>query len=205
MTRTTRNPERGSAMVLAMIALTGLVALGGVTVLSVKGGVAATGQERFNSVALYAAESGAAVGMDYLRQNIDPATNWTDMISANNATPPQLTALPGNSALPGAADNPFTTTLQAWYEVTVLNNRDDAGFAAGTDADRRVTIRSVGHGPDGAIAIIEWSVGSSGLSVNDQAPCSSYAQLGGETGTGFSPCLGTVSSGDVRTLTPVLP
>lgn len=189
-------------MVLAMITLTGLVALGGVTVLSVKGGVAATGQERFNSVALYAAESGAAVGMDYLRMNIDPTTNWSAMISANNAAPPQLTALPGNSAPPGDANNLFSPNLQAWYEVTVLNNPDDTGFALGSDTDRRVILRSVGHGPDGAIAIIEWSVGSSGLAANDQAPCSSYAQLGGETGTGFSPCLGTVSSGDVRTLTP---
>lgn len=205
MTRTTRNPERGSAMVLAMIALTGLVALGGVTVLSVKGGVAATGQERFNSVALYAAESGAAVGMDYLRVNIDPATNWTAMIAPYNTSPPVITALPGNGILPGDTGNPFTTSLQAWYEVTVLNNRDDAGFALGTDLDRRVTIRSVGHGPDGAIAIIEWSVGSSGLTSSGAVPCSSYAQLGGESGTGAAPCLGTVSSGDVRTLTPGTP
>ena len=94
--RRSRSGERGNSLVLATIALTGLVTLGTLTVLSVQGGMASTGQERFNSMALYAAESGAAVAMDYLRQNVDPAAKWSAFVSPSNTTPPFPAGLYGN-------------------------------------------------------------------------------------------------------------
>ena len=45
-----------------------------------------------------------------------------------------------------------------WYEVSILNNREDPGFAAGTDDDGTVILRAVGHGPDQTIVAVEAEV-----------------------------------------------
>jgi DNA polymerase-3 subunit epsilon len=47
-------------MLIALIAVGGLITLGGMTVLSVQGGLSAVSHDRHDSVALYAAESGGA-------------------------------------------------------------------------------------------------------------------------------------------------
>jgi len=69
-----RDRERGNSLVLAMIVLTALGALGALTVVSVQGGIASASSDRFHAIAVYAAESGGAAAMDFLRKNINLTT-----------------------------------------------------------------------------------------------------------------------------------
>ena len=55
----TRPRERGAALLLAMIAITALLSLGALTVLTVQAEHQSGGQGRFEQQALYVAESGA--------------------------------------------------------------------------------------------------------------------------------------------------
>ncbi len=186
-----------------MIALTGLVTLGGLTVLSVQGGVGAVGHERHRSTALYAAESGAAAAMDYLRRNVDTATKWSAFVEPANTTPQSPVDIVGNHAQPGDAGNLFAIDINAWYAVEVLNNLDDDGYLTGDDADGRVIIRSTGFGPNGAVAQVEWQVGVEITGAGGPRPCPGYGQRGmAEDGAGRNDCLTTIIATDVATYTP---
>jgi len=187
---------------IATIALTGLVTLGSLTVLSVQGGMSAAGHDRHTSSALYAAESGAAAAMDYLRHNVDAADKWSGFVEPSNTSPQSPGDIVGNGVLPGYAGNLFAADVNAWYEVEILNNLDDNGFVAGDDTDGRVIIRSTGHGPDGAVAQVEWSVAVE-ISGGGGRPCPGYGQKGmSEDGTGRNDCLSTIVATDVATYTP---
>ena len=187
-----RNSEHGSIMVVAMLVLTALVGIGGLTVLSVRGGIAGSGRERFKTAALYAAESGAAVAMQYLRARVEqPPLYWSALVSDRNQNPPALLDLPGNTVKPGNAGNLFPT-MQAWYEVEILNNEDDPGFAdaTGQDQDGRVIVAVTGYGPNDVAAQIRWEVrvrkagegGQIGLGQGCGGPSSQAG--GGADGTG---------------------
>ena len=72
--------------------------------------------------------------MDYLRKNIvfdDGQGTWpASYVSANNASPPILLEIPGNQKLPGDPSNLLSPSMNAWFEVELLNDRDDTlGFA----------------------------------------------------------------------------
>src|SRR4051794_29233978 len=95
-----RAPERGNAIVLAMIVLTALGTASGLTVVSVQGGIATATNDRAHTIATYAAESGGAVGMEYLRTNVNAGTGWSAFISASNATIQSPSGITGNSVLP---------------------------------------------------------------------------------------------------------
>lgn len=178
--------------------LSGLGTLSMLTVASVRGGLRTAGADKFHTVALYAAESGGAAAMDYLRGVIDPTTGFTALLQAGQTSPE---AIAGNNKLPGDAANPFSHDLHAYYRVEITNNRGDSGYAAGTDTDRRVVIRSTGYGPDGATAILEWDVQSAGGHI--QRPCPVYAQKGqSEDNTGRNDCLGTIDTSQSATFTP---
>ena len=190
-------------MIVALIALTGLVTLGSLTVLSVQGGITAVGHDRHKSVALYVAESGAAAAMDFLRHNVkaDPIF-FDEYVVANNATPQRPTGIVGNLALPGTAGNLFSADMNAWYEVEILNNLDDPGMAAGDDSDETVIIRSTGHAANGATAQVEWTVRANAIGGLGR-PCPSYGQKGmAEDGAGRNDCLSNVVSTDVATYSP---
>src|SRR5262245_7818419 len=58
--RAPRSAERGTAMVVMLIVLVALGTIAGLTVISVQGGSATANAQRFDGIALYAAESGAA-------------------------------------------------------------------------------------------------------------------------------------------------
>lgn len=153
-----------------MIVMTALALLCTLSVFSVRGGLQTAASDRFHAVALYAAESGAASAMDYLRGKVDSQTGFTSVgLSANNAAPPYPTEIYGNDKAIGDGQNPFSTDTQAWYHVEILNDRADTGYATGVDNNKRVVIRATGYGPDGATAIVEWDVQSSGTPV--EAPC----------------------------------
>lgn len=194
--------QRGSALVISIIVLTGLVTLGGLTVLSVQGGIGAAGHERHRSTALYAAESGAAAAMDYLRRNVDATQYWSAFVEPNNDNPQRPIDIVGNGAAHGTPENLFSTDTIAWYEVEVLNNRDDDGYATGDDRDGRVIVRSTGHGPGGATAQVEWQVGVE-VTGPQGRPCPGYGQKGmAEDGAGRNDCLTTIVATDVASYSP---
>ena len=80
-----RDPgQRGSAMVVAMISLVGLIGLGGVALIATQGGLSGTTHERFQTVALHAAEAGVAVAMDALRRDHDASVQWASLVTSEN-------------------------------------------------------------------------------------------------------------------------
>jgi hypothetical protein len=139
-------------MLLAMVVLTALAGLAALSIFSVTGGERAIATQRFTGAARYAAESGGAVAMNWLRTRCDPSTKFTAFLATS---PP---AIPGNNIAPGQPGNLLSPDLQAWYHVEILNNRADPGFATNTDTDATIAVRVTGYGPDGATAIVEWDL-----------------------------------------------
>jgi hypothetical protein len=188
-------------MILAMIVLAALGTLSSLTVVTVQGGIATAGNDRFHLIAVYAAESGGAAAMDFLRKNINLTTGWKIYVSANNAIPPQP-SLPGNNQGVGTVGNVFAADMPGWYSVQILNNRTDSGFATANDNDKRVVIRSTGYGPNGAVAVVEWEITASNATGLGR-PCSVYSQKNeSEDGSGRNDCLGVLNTGDTATFRP---
>ncbi len=190
-------------MLVAMTTLSGLLAVATLTLVKVKRGVNASSQSRFQSVSLFAAESGVSAAMDFLRQNMDASTYFTALVNANNApvqAPP--IGIAGNTVDHGDTGNLFQGTIPMSYTVTILNNVDDPGYSTGDDQDGIVVIRSIGFGPDQASVTLEVTV--NGIDeVNTSRPCPGYAQRGmAEDGAGRNDCLGTINAATVTTFTP---
>jgi hypothetical protein len=196
-----RSPERGSAMLLAMIVLTTLATLSGLTVVSVQGSLASASADRFHAMSVYAAESGGAAALDFLRKNISLQKGWSAFVSPSNVKPVSP-VFPGNNVRPGQPGNLFSADTQGWYSVQLLNNRNDPSYALGQDGDARVIIRSTGYGPNGAVSVLEWEI--SGLSVTGLGrPCPGYGQRGmSEDGAGRNDCLGALNTSETATLQP---
>jgi hypothetical protein len=195
--RTRRDRERGNAMLVAMIVLTGLGLLSSLTVISVQGGASTTSNDRFHAIAVYAAESGGAAAIDYLRTNINPTQGFTEWVDQPIESPSDI---PGNNVPPGGTGNPFSDDINAWYRVEVMNNRNDPMYTSNIDSDRRVVLRITGHGPNGAVAVLEWDV-ATGIDAA-QRPCTGYAQENmSEDNSGLNECLGSINSADTAKLT----
>lgn len=191
-------------MVLTLILVTSLATLGMLTTLTVRGGIQTGASDRFHKIAVYAAESGGAAAMEFLRANIDLTDMWSAFVepSTPNAPVPHVpTGLPGNGALPGDSGNLFSPALGAYYSVEIFNNRQDEGYLLGRDTDARVIIRSTGYGPDGAMAIIEWDVV---LEKREQVrPCNVYAMKNqSEDNSGTNSCLDNIDTSQTATFTP---
>ena len=196
-----RKPEAGNSLVLAMIVMTALGTLSMLTVFSVRGGTQTVSADRFHAIALYAAESGAAAGMDFLRTNINSSTGWQSFISASNSSVQSPSGIAGNGVTSGNSGNLFSNDQNAYYTVEIYNNRNDTGYAAGRDDDKRVIIRSTGYGPAGATAIVEWEIKSAAASV--QRPCPNYGQKNeSEDNSARNDCLGAIDTSVVGTYTP---
>ncbi len=105
------------------------------------------------------------------------------------------TVIPSSDAMPGAPGhhNLFDSDQNAWFHIDILNNRYDVGFHQGTsgcDTDGILIIRSTGHGPQGSLAIIEWTVQRVGYWGSDSAPLPHVAPTFAlARGTGFAPSL----------------
>ncbi|HSR98356.1 MAG TPA: pilus assembly PilX N-terminal domain-containing protein [Kofleriaceae bacterium] len=160
--RPRRDPERGNSLLLALIVMSSLATLGSLTVVSVQSSLKASTNDRAGSIATYAAESGGAMAIEFLRTNYVEGTRfWSDFTHTKNLTV-EVPAFPANGAQPGNPANPFTADQNAWFNVEILNNRDDPKFDApvgsDTDGDGQLIIRSTGHGPQGSVAIIEWEI-----------------------------------------------
>ncbi len=168
--RSPRDPQRGNSLLLALIVMSSLATLGSLTVVSVQSSLKASTNDRSQTVAMYAAESGGAAAMAFLRTgtNFDPSLAWGNFVVPDGA-PRELIELPSNRALPGAPNNLFSPDLNAWFFVELINNRSDdhfrstpppgTGYASpNNDDDGIVIIRSTGNGPQGSVAVIEWEV-----------------------------------------------
>lgn len=158
--RPRRDPQRGNSLLLALIVMSSLATLGSLTVVSVQSSLKSSTNERAQTIALYAAESGAAIAIHYLRTNFAGNSAWSPLINANNdpAKPLGPPELDSGDAQPGAPDNPFSLDQNAWFSIELLNNLDDPGLGAGADTDAQIIIRATGHGPQGSVAIVEWEV-----------------------------------------------
>ncbi len=199
----TNNTERGSVLLVALVVLSSLLLMGGLAVLAVQRSGSAVAHERFQSIAMFAAESGVVAGMVYLRQEYNDSTKWSDLVTPDNSSPMVPNQLPGNTAEPGGANNPFTSDLGGWYEVSIHNNESDPDFVIGNDSDAVVILRAVGHGPNGTSTTIEVAVSGDALATNSSRPCPGYAQRGiGEDGSGRNDCLTVIDSTDVTTYSP---
>jgi hypothetical protein len=203
--RAARVREAGSAMLVAMLTLVALLTIGALSALSVQGDLRASGAERQKQIATYAAESGVAAGMEFLRQNLDANANWSAFVNPGNANPLEPNLLPGTGVQPGQTGNLFSAELRAWYRVSILNNVGDPGFAAGDDLDGRVILRATGFGPDGATAIVEVDLRAMGGTPAGR-PCPVYGQRGiADDGAGRNDCLGIVNAGDSAVYQPGAP
>jgi hypothetical protein len=198
-----RSRERGNAIVLATIIVTALGTLGVLTTVSVRSGTATTASDRFHLIARYAAESGGAAAMSYLRSNLSISTKWSPFVEAPTSVlvpvPHFASGIVGNNILPGATGNPFTPAMNAWYYVEIYNNRDDNSYLAGDDSDARVIIRSTGHGPDGATSIIEWEVTMQ--ATNENTPCDDSGQKNqNASNNAYNHCLNAINTADTEVL-----
>ena len=176
-----RDPQRGNSLLLALIVMSALATLGSLTVVSKQSSIQMSTNGRVQAIALYAAESGAAVAMDFLRRTFDPgpgniSTSWGHYLKEGNTLPlvDMSAFIPSSDARPGApsGNNLFSADQQAWFHIDLLNNRDDPNFRSATDNndnDGIVIIRSTGHGPQGSLAIVEWTVQRVGYWGGDAA------------------------------------
>jgi hypothetical protein len=147
--------ERGSVILLTLLALVTLLGLGIATITTVRGDLRASGSDKFSRVALYSAESGVAAAMEYLRSNCSATKLFSDFVEPSNHDPQQPVGIMGNAAPPGAAGNPFLPELGGEYVVTLLNNPSDPGFSDGNDTDGQLIVRAIGMGPDQSQTIVE--------------------------------------------------
>ncbi len=193
--------QRGSVMVIAMVTLSGLLAVAALTLVKVKRGLNASTQARFQSMALFAAESGIAAGMEYLRAN-NASSNFTAIL---DTTPIGSTGIAGNTILSGQPNSLFSSDVEMSFTVSILNNTDDPSFATGVDSDNIVILHVIGRGPGNSMVVLEVATGGVLLGTNGGV-CPGYAQGNiSEDGSGNNDCLGTIVSTDVQTYTPGTP
>lgn len=191
-----RNPEAGNTVVLALIVLSALGTLGMLAVTAARSSTQTTANDRFHAIALYAAESGGAAAMEFLRANLDPDQGWTAVLAET-----AWEGIVGNNAAHGSSENPFSADMPAMYSVEILNNRSDIGYSTAQDTDKRVIIRSTGYGPDRAVAVIEWEVQSSASTI--ERPCPTYGQRGmSEDNAGRNDCLGSIDTNHTASFSP---
>lgn len=154
-TRRKVDPERGTALFIALLVLTGLLGLAALSVAKVKRGIRSNSQSQFHSIALFSAESGISAGIDFLRVNAVPLTYYSTLVSANNTTIQTPVGIAGNTIVAGAPGNLFDPGSDMSYVVSVRNNSEDPGFALGNDSDGIVLLHSIGRGPDSTKVAVE--------------------------------------------------
>ena len=85
--RPRRDPERGNSLLLALIVMSSLATLGSLTVVSVQSSLKASTNDRSGSIATYAAESGGAMAIEFLRTNyVEVANYWSAYTHPKNLT-----------------------------------------------------------------------------------------------------------------------
>lgn len=192
--------QRGSVMVVAMVTLSGLLAVAALTLVKVKRGLNASSQSRFQSMALFAAESGIAAGMNFLRANNASG----DFDAVIDQTPIGINGIAGNTIAAGDVGSVFSADVEMSYTVSILNNPDDPQFAIDPldDSDNIVILHVVGRGPGNSMVVLEVETRGA-ISNTGGRPCPGYAQGNiSEDGAGRNDCLNTVDSTVMETYTP---
>ncbi len=185
--------ERGSVMLVALVILVALLGLAGYAAVSIQQTTAQTGHDRHEQVALYAAESGVAAGIEFLRRHYDENDHWSAFVSPHNENPPSPDGIRGNRAKPGEPDNIFREDSGAWYEVSIYNHIGDPQLPSGIDSDARVLVHAVGYGPNDTSVSLEVEIRGAGAVSLSGRPCPGYAQRGiAEDGAGRHDCLDAV-------------
>jgi len=145
----------------AAVVLAGLVAVAGLSLVTVERSTRGNATQREHVQAIHAAEAGVVAASAFLRAHLEAGSKWSAYVLPPVGGEPAgvvPSGIKGNGAVPGALENPFAAAANAWYEVTLFNNPADPGFDAGQDQDAVIVIRSIGHGPDGARTVLEVEV-----------------------------------------------
>lgn len=152
--------ECGSALVVTLLALVALLGIGSVTLLAVQSEAQSAGQDRFNNVALYAAESGAAAAVEFLRDNCDPTRLFSAFVEPFNQNPQHPPGILDNGRRPAEKNvfRQFDPNSQAWYDISILSEITDPGYAIGDDTNGVVVVHAVGYGPNNTQATIEMEI-----------------------------------------------
>jgi len=150
--------QRGSVLVVVLIVLSALLMAATITILKVDRGSKASSQARFQSVALFAAESGVSSGMEFLRANHHPTLHFGSLVSPSNTSIQSPVGIPGNMLPALDPGSLFSGDVEMHYEVSLLNNRSDSGFVSGADADSILTMRSAGYGPGTSMVVLEVTI-----------------------------------------------
>jgi Tfp pilus assembly protein PilX len=148
-----RRGERGAALIVALVAVVALLGIGMVTMLSVRSDTSASASDRFQQIALYAAESGAYAGVDFLRSNCKTDGSFFSQFLGTSPA-----AIVGNNIAYGTAGNPFSNMPGTYYQVTIQNNATE--LTPTIDTDGMVILHSVGYGPNNTQSIVELEVSS---------------------------------------------
>src|SRR5262249_24828105 len=122
-------------------------------------------------------------------------------VSPSNSNPPKPVAIVGNGLQPGVSGNVFAPDSGVWYEVSILNNREDQGVATGAASHGHVILHVAGHGPDGTVATVEVEVQNNTCLATfcEQE----YAQRNVTSrNDANAACSARVTSGALRTITP---
>src|SRR5262247_720487 len=86
--RPPRDRERGNSLLLALIVMSALATLGSLTVVSTQSSLKTSTNNRAQTIAMYAAESGAAVAMDFLAGHFNNVAGntqgWSTYVTAGN-------------------------------------------------------------------------------------------------------------------------
>jgi Tfp pilus assembly protein PilX len=149
--RAPRNRQRGNSLLLAMIVMSALATLGGLTVVSVQGSLKASTTDRTQKIAMYAAESGAAAAIDFLRHQ----NNWNGWMSQRGNPNPIVLPFNSNNKQPGDSNNLFSPDQNAWYTVSIYN---DPYEGSTFDGNFRVIVESTGHGPQNSVTVVDWEI-----------------------------------------------
>src|SRR5262245_48617200 len=95
-----RRGERGAAMIVVMTVMLTLAGVAAITLVGVQSEMRSAGSTRFRQAALYAAESGVASGMDFLRGRCNATTRFSDWVEPSADDPQQPTEIVGNGIEP---------------------------------------------------------------------------------------------------------
>lgn len=131
----TRNPERGAAMMVVMVVMAALMTAGGLAIYVSTSETKSTGYVSSNRQALFCAEAGLAAARSVVTANY---ATWNAVLDADAGNDPTWYPIRGQLT----DEDP---TGESDYEVTIRDNDDEVAPAANDpakDADLQVYVTS---------------------------------------------------------------
>ena len=172
--------QAGSALVIALLGLVAVLAVGGLAVMTVRSQTVSMTRGSQERIALYAAEAGVQAAVDFLARSCGQAASFSLVLGTSlpanfgqgygqdmpNGTCADGSTPGSDGECPGApffSQDGFDSAgvrdtserdYDQYFEVSFADNSDDPSSSATDDGDETVVIRSTGHGPAGAQAMI---------------------------------------------------